>query len=145
MSELSQQDVVTDEMGQPVEDKHQRLAGIYLMEHYLFPFRLQPPRHQDRGLVSLGRRRPQLRHVCPAPEVIQAPRRSAERGRANPAEGPVDGGHHENVSGRYKYSDRHPVSSEVLKFMFWKVPMAGWPQLWLATAQTEPRNFSQHS
>ena len=43
------------------------------------------------------------------------------------------------------YSDRHPVSREVLKIMLWKVPMAGWPPLWLATAQAEPRNFSQQS
>ena len=43
------------------------------------------------------------------------------------------------------HSDRHPVSREVLKFMFWKVPMAGWPQLWLATARAEPWNFGQHS
>ena len=43
------------------------------------------------------------------------------------------------------YSIRHPVRREVLKFMPWKVPMAGWPQLWLATAPAEPRNFSQQS
>ena len=44
-----------------------------------------------------------------------------------------------------KYSDRHPVSREVLKFMFWKVPMAVWQHLWLATAQAEPQNFSQQT
>ena len=55
---------------------------------------MQPLReqHQDGG------RRPQLRQVCSAPKVIPAPRRSAERRRADPAEGPVDGGHHEDVS-----------------------------------------------
>ena len=43
------------------------------------------------------------------------------------------------------YSDPNPVSREVLNIMFWKVPMAGWLQLWLATAQAEPWNFSQQS
>ena len=31
-----------------------------------------------------------------------------------------------------------PVSREVLKVMFWKAPMAGWRQMWLANAQSEP-------
>ena len=43
------------------------------------------------------------------------------------------------------YSDRHPVSREVLKFMFWKVPVAVWPHLWLATAQADSQNFNKHS
>ena len=51
-----------------------------------------------------------------------------------------------NINTRKKmYRDSHPVSREVLKFMFWKVLMAGWLQLWLATAPAEPRNFSQQS
>ena len=43
------------------------------------------------------------------------------------------------------YSVRHPVSREVLKLMFWKVPMAVWPHLWLATAQEDSWNFSEQS
>ena len=34
-----------------------------------------------------------------------------------------------NNSWPVTYSDRHPVSRKVFKFKFWKVPMAGWPQL----------------
>ena len=39
------------------------------------------------------------------------------------------------------YSVFQPVSRKVLKIMFWKVPMASRPLLWLATAQSDPRNL----